>query len=199
MVDKRQGRNSKPNQQPEAPDNPRRINPKWFLVLVLVAVAGAAGINYLIEQSLYGSGPFVRFPFRGRSQLSAIQFNLPKGWRVKYNGHHPLSQGSIVDHQGEPRIEICWFQGSSQPDLTAEFVTSRNLPVGEAKSYRRAKTTNSSPFSSFPFATSGEVEIVDLEFLFDQGELMFTVRAEEEAVLTEVVWQCMETVQYEGE
>lgn len=199
MLDKGQGRNSKPNQHPEAPGNPRRMNPMWLLVLVLVAIAGAAGINYLIEQSLYGSGPFVRFPFRGRGQLSAIQFNLPEGWRVKYNGHHPLGQGSIVDHQGKPRIEICWFQGSTQPDPAAEFVTSRKLPVGEVMSYRLAKTTDSSPFSSFPFATSGVVEIVDLEFLFGRGELMFTVQAEEEAVLTDIVWRCMETVQYEGE
>ncbi|MCC6795042.1 MAG: hypothetical protein IT366_07970 [Candidatus Hydrogenedentes bacterium] len=74
---------------------------------------------------------------------------------------------------------------------------SRTLSIGEVASYRLAKTTNSSPFSSFSFATRGQIAIIDLEFLFDQGELMFTVRAEEEATLTDVVWQCMETVRYE--
>jgi hypothetical protein len=198
MAEETQGDISKPDQKPSARFKPFIISPKWFLVPILLAVIGALGFNYLIEQSLYGSGPFVRFPFRGRGQPSAIRFNLPEGWRVKYNGHHPLGQGSIVDQQGKPRIEICWFQGSSRPDPVAEFVTARTSSMGEVASYRLAKTTNSSPFSSFPLATRGVVDIIDLEFLFDKGELMFTVRADEEATLTDVVWRCMETVRYEA-
>lgn len=185
------------NQEPNVRRKSFIFNPSWFLVMIPLAVAGAICINFLIEQSLYGPGPFVRFPFRGRGTLSAIRFALPEGWRAKYNGHHPLGQGSIVDQQGKPRMEICWFPGSSQADPAAEFVMSRTLSIGEVASYRLAKTTNESPFSSFSFATRGQIAIIDLEFLFDQGELMFTVRADEEATLTDVVWQCMETVRYE--
>ena len=176
--------------------DPFVTNPKWILALVLLVVAASWGFNFLIEQSHYGRGPFVRFPARGG--VPAIRFDLPDGWRIKYNGHHPTGQGSIVDSVGEPRIEVCWFRGSPKADPAATFVYTRLLSVGDVEVYRSAKSSKSSPFSSFPLFGQGPVEIVDLEFVFDRGELMFTMKADEEAVFNGVVWQCMESLRYEG-
>lgn len=171
------------------------INPKWFLALVPLVVAAAWGFNYLIEQSHYGPGPFVQFPARGG--VPAIRFDLPDGWKIKYNGHHPTGQGSIVDPQGAPRIEVCWFRGSPKADPSAAFVETRALPVGDVAAYRSTTTSKTGPFSSIPLAVRGPAEIVDIEFLFDQGELMFTLRAEEEIALTPVVWRSMASLRYE--
>src|SRR5258708_6275017 len=81
---------------------------RFGATLALICGAGAVLFAYAFSGGKHSEG-YVQLSSRQAGAGTSVRFDLPAGWRIKYNGHQPWRGGTVTDAGGRPRIEVWLF------------------------------------------------------------------------------------------
>ena len=159
----------------------------WVRCWLAVMVGGGATLfvaNYFWQRPI--AGPVVLALQRGGP---TIQFDLPKGWSIIYNGHQNWRAGTVVDERGQPRIDVSMVE---LPPAGGGVFAPIQFAWGQAD-LRTEKTTQGSPFNSVG-GPRGVVWVIQRTYKLAHGALLFRTIAQEDAALQPVINHCMNTL-----
>jgi hypothetical protein len=136
----------------------------------------------------------------GHAQSPGICFELPEGWKIKYNAKRAWCGGTVVGPGNNPRIRVSQFAFDSSRRPTSrtarsqywQFVDQLTLPVGDVEVWKQDSTEVGYPFA---WSSSAKVAVVDYHFFFGQHRLDFTIRKLDETMLTPIIWEIMQTAE----
>ncbi len=166
------------------------------LWLALICGAGTALVASFVNPGQRSEG-HVRFTYEQTGWSAGkgdVQFPLPAGWWIKYNGRQPWRSGTVVSTAGVPRIELALIGGELSHAPGGELC---EFPWGSVRC-RTESRRDKRPFCSFPSVVNDEEKVVTRTFYLDRGPLIFTVPASQDALLQPIIWDCLRGLQRGG-